>query len=152
MLHLEENVSATAHVVVQQVPHHLGALGHPVQPDAGDVAAAINVVVADDDIDRAVELDAGHLRAAEKLVEMDVVNDVAGDGAEGAAETADDAGLAAVMDVVVAHEVTADGGLVPAVGQRAPDAVRVRIGAAGAVGIVKLVAVFAQRDATAFRA
>ncbi|MEI6785244.1 MAG: hypothetical protein WCQ21_30465, partial [Verrucomicrobiota bacterium] len=73
-----------------------------------------------------MEPDVGHFRAAEELVEMDVVNDVAGDGAEGAAETADDAGLAAVMDVIVADQVTADGGLVPAVGQRTADVVSVR--------------------------
>ena len=136
VLHLEEDVPETAHVVVQQVAGDLGALGHPVEPDAGDVAAAVDVVVADDDVDRAVELDAGHFRAAEELVDMDVVDLVAGDRAEGAADAADDAGLLAVVDVVVADEVAADGRLVPAVGQRAADAGGVGIGAAGVVGVV----------------
>ena len=45
---------------------------------AADIAAAINVVVADDDINCAVKFDAGHFRAAEQLADVAVVNLVAG--------------------------------------------------------------------------
>ena len=44
---------------------------------------------------------------------------------------ADDAGLLAMMNVVVADEVAADGFLVPAVLQRAADAFGVGVGGAG---------------------
>ena len=50
---------------MHQVARYLRALRHPVEPKAGDRAAAIDVVVADDDINRAVEFDAGHFCAAE---------------------------------------------------------------------------------------
>ena len=70
---------------------------------------------ADLDVDRAVELDARHFRAAEEPPDVDVVNGIAGDRAECGAQAADDARLLAVRDGVVAHDVVADGFLVPAV-------------------------------------
>jgi hypothetical protein len=48
------------------------------------------VVAADLDINRAVELDAGHFRAGEKMPDVAVVNDISSHGAECAAEAADD--------------------------------------------------------------
>ena len=55
-----------------------------------------------------MELDAGHLRTTPDSLHVDVMDLVVLDPAEGAAETADDAGLPAVVDVVVAHEMAAD--------------------------------------------
>jgi len=43
-----------------------------------------------------VDLDAGHLRAREQLPDMDVVDDIAGDGAEHGAQAADEARLLAM--------------------------------------------------------
>ena len=119
-----------------------------IQSSQSPQAAAIDVVAADLNINGAVELDAGHLRAAEQLPHVDVMDGVAGDGAEGGAETADDAGLFAMRNVVVADEVAADGLLVPAVGQGALDGLDVALGGIGR-SVVPLVAVFAQRDARA---
>ena len=150
VLHFQEQI-AKAVVVVEQVATDAGALGHPVQPDAGHIAAAVDVVAADERVDRAVELDAGHFRAAEKALHVDVVDVVAGDGAERTSHAAHDAGLFAMVDVVVADDVAADGGAVPAVFQGPPNALGVCVGGAGRVGIVELVAVLAQRHARAAR-
>ena len=48
-----------------------------------------------------MELDAGHLGAGEQPPDVDVVDGVAGDGAEGGAQAADDARLLAVGDVLL---------------------------------------------------
>jgi len=106
-------------VVVEQVGTDARALGHPIEPDA-DVAA-IDVIVGDLGINGGMELDAGHLRAGEQSPRMDVVNRVSGDGAEGGAETADDAGLLALVDVVVADKVMPDRVSVPAILEGAID-------------------------------
>lgn len=139
MLHLAEDVPAQ--VVMEQVARHLGALGHPVEPDAGDLSAAVDVITLNGDIDRAVELDACHFRAAKKLMHVDIVNRVATDGAERAPQAADDPGLLTMRDVVVADDMAADAGLVPAVLQGAADAVGVWIGGPGDIRVVELVAI-----------
>ena len=108
------------------------------------------MVVGDDGIDGGVELDAGHLGAGEEPADVDVVDGVAGDGAEGGAEAADDAGLLAVRDGVVADDVVAD--VLPGPGDRmrmgALDGLDVALGGVGR-GVVVLVAVFAEGDAGA---
>ena len=55
-----------------------------------------------------MELDARHLGAGEQPSDVDIVDGVAGDGAERASQAADDAGLFAVRDRVVADDVVAD--------------------------------------------
>ena len=117
MIHLDEQVLAL--VVVEEVSRDARALGHPVQPQSA--AGAVDVVVADLDVDGGVELDARHLGAGEQLPDVDVVDGVAGDGAERGAQAADDARLLAMGDRVVADDVVADGLLVPAVLQGALD-------------------------------
>ena len=67
-------------VVVIEVPRNPRALRHPVQP--GSQRGAIDVVPADFDVDGAVEFDACPLGAREQPADMDVVDSVAGDGAE----------------------------------------------------------------------
>ena len=114
MVHLDEQVLVA--VVVEEVCRDPRALGHPVQPEPA--AGPVDVVVADLDVNGGVELDARHLRAREQLPDVDVVDGVAGDGAERGAQAADDARLLAVGDGVVADDVVADGLLVPAVRQR----------------------------------
>ena len=86
----------------------------------------------------------------EQPPDVDVVDGVAGDGAEAAAQAADDARLFAVGDGVVADDVVADGLLVPAVCKRALDGLDVALGGIGR-RVVPLVAVLAQRDARADR-
>ena len=66
------------------------------------------MVAANHRVDGGVEFDAGHFRAGEQPADMDVMDGVAGDGAERRAQTADDAGLLAVGDRVVADDVVAD--------------------------------------------
>ena len=66
VLHLAEDVLTL--VVVEKIARDLGALCHPIQPDSAHVSAMINVIVGDHDVDRAVELDAGHFRAAEEIL------------------------------------------------------------------------------------
>ena len=104
------------------------------------------MVAADFDIDGGVELDARHLRSRKKLPDVDVMDGVAGDGAERGTQAADDARLLAVGDVVVADDVMADGLLVPAVLQGPVDGLDVALGAIRR-RVVPLVAVFAERDA-----
>ena len=75
-------------------------LCHPVEPQSK--AGSVNVVPADFDIDRPVELDPRHFRSSEQPPHVDVVDSVSGDYAERGAQTADDAGLFAVRDSVAA--------------------------------------------------
>jgi len=110
------------------------------------------VVPADLDVDGGVELDARHLRAGEQPPHVDVVDGVAGDHAERGAEAADDAGLFAVRNGVVADDVVADVFLGPGdrVGMGPLDGLDVAFGRIGR-SIVKLVAVFPERNAGADR-
>ena len=109
MAHLDEEVAVVA---VEEVPRDAGALRLPVQP--GPERAVVDAVVADDDVDGRVELDAGDLVAVELALEGDVVDVVVLDRREHAAEVADDAVLAAVVDGVAADDVRADVLPVPA--------------------------------------
>ena len=107
--HLDEEVAV---VVVEEVPRDAGALRLPVQP--GAERAVVDAVVADDDVDGRVQLDAADLVAVELALEGDVVDVVVLDRGEHAAEVADDAVLAAVVDRVAADDVRADVLAVPA--------------------------------------
>jgi hypothetical protein len=102
------------------------------------------------DVNGGVELDAGHLGAGEEAADVDVVDRVAGDGAERGAEAADDARLLAVRDGVVADDMVADVLLGSSRSQGALDGLDVALGGVGR-GVVILVAVFAQGDAGADR-
>ena len=106
---LDEEVAVVA---VAEVARDAGALRLPVQPDSE--RAVVDAVVADDDVDGRVELDAGDLVAVELALEGDVVDVVVLDRREHAAEVADDAVLAAVVDDVAADDVRADVFAVPA--------------------------------------
>ena len=109
MADLDEQVAV---VGVEEVARDAGALGLPVQP--GAERAVVDPVVPDDHVDRGVQLDAGDLVAVELALEGDVVDVVVLDGREHAAEVADDAVLAAVVDGVAADDVRADVLPVPA--------------------------------------
>src|ERR1043165_203032 len=135
---------------MEQVARHLHALRHPVQPDGPGIAAAVDVVVGDDAVQEAVELDAGHLRARPTGAEVDVVDLVPLDPAERATEAADDAVLSAVMYPVVTDDVAADFRLRPSVLLLGVlDGVVVAFG--GAALAVPLVGVLTERDAGAAR-
>ena len=109
MADLDEQVAVVA---VEEVARDAGALRLPVEP--GAERAVVDAVVADDDVDRGVQLDAGDLVAVELALERDVVDVVVLDRREHAAEVADDAVLAAVVDRVAADDVRADVLAVPA--------------------------------------
>src|ERR1019366_2406672 len=103
VIHFDKNILT---IVVEEVPRDARALRHPVQPEAP--IGVIDVVPADLNVNGAVKLDARHLRAAEQLTDMDVMYGVARDGAERSAQAADNPGLLAVRDGVVADNVVAD--------------------------------------------
>jgi hypothetical protein len=73
------------------------------------------MIPADGDIDGPVEFYARHLGTREQLPDMNVMNGVAGDGAEHRTQTTNDASLSTMGDVVVANHVMAYGLLVPAI-------------------------------------
>ena len=125
MVHLDEQI--VGGVVMAEVVGDPRPLGHPVQPDSA--AGPVDVVTADRGIDGSVEFDAGHLGTREELPDMNVMNDVAGDGAERRTQTSHDACLLAVGDMVVAYHVMTYGLLVPTILQTAfdgPDIARSR--------------------------
>ena len=82
MLHLAKNVSLATDVVVHQIAGDMCALRHPVEPDAGGIAATIDVIVTDRHVNCAVELDARHFGAREQLKNMAIMNLISRHGAE----------------------------------------------------------------------
>ena len=64
----------TIFVVVEKVSCDLRPLRHPVQPQAAGSPATINMITADDGINRTVEFDAGHLRAAPDALLIDIMD------------------------------------------------------------------------------
>ena len=124
----------------------------PVAPDAH--GAVVDVVAAEDDVDRGVQLDAGDLGAAELHHVVDVVDVVVLNDGEHRAHAADDAALLAVVDVAAAHDVAAHILLQPAVILAAAHGVALHLGGAlhvlhGEVVVVVRVKILAQRDAGA---
>ena len=99
-------------VVREGVAGYARADGLPVQPHAAD--AVVKDVVLDQDVDGGVKLYAAHLGAAELDIVIDIVDVVVLDGGEDSSEMSDDAGLAAVADLVAADDMRADVLLVPA--------------------------------------
>jgi hypothetical protein len=68
-------------------------------------AAVVDVVVADDDVDRSQQPESGHIGPGVPAAGGDVMDGVAFDGAEYPAEAAVDSVPAAARDVVPAHDV-----------------------------------------------
>lgn len=93
-------------VVMEQIPRDVCTLRHPIQPKTQ--AGPVDVVAADRGVNGGMELDARHLRTGKQASNVDVVDGVAGDGAEGRAQAANDARLFAVRDGVVADNMVAD--------------------------------------------
>ena len=124
MVRLDEQI--VGGVVMAEVVGDPRPLGHPVQPDSA--AGPVDVVPADRGIDGPVEFDARHLGTREQLPDMDVMNGVAGDGAERRAQTSHNAHLFTVGDMVIAHHVMADGLLVPTILQAAFDGRDIALG------------------------
>ena len=91
---------------------HASAYRLPVEPDSAD--AVDQDVVLYEDVDCCVELYAAHLGAAELHVGVDVVDVVVLDCGEYSAKVTNYAGLAAVVDMVVADLVGAYVVFVPA--------------------------------------
>ncbi len=118
MIDLDEEVLGP--VVVEEVPRDARALGHPIEPEPSDrpvdVIAAISTSMAPWNLMPAISA------PVKSSPDVDVVDGVAGDRAERRSETADDAGLLAMRDRVVADDVPAAGVLVPAVLEGALDA------------------------------
>ena len=127
-------------VVVEEVLGHAGALRLPVQPQAA--RAVVDVVAAVDHVDGGVHLDAADLRAGQVLADVDVVDVVVLNDGKRAAQMADDAGLAAIVDVAAPHDVGADRLLRPAVQLRQADAFALRLCAVLVFPLQPLVVVF----------
>ena len=81
MVHFDKQILGK--VVVEQVSRDARALRHPIEPQPA--RRAVDVVAADFGVNRAVELDARHLRAGEQPAHMNVMDGVAGNDAEGPA-------------------------------------------------------------------
>ena len=92
-----------------------------------------------------MKLDGPHLRACKELTDVDVVNHIVGDNAEGASQASDDASLFAVRDMVAAHDMATDGLLGPRdrMGVRTFDRLDITLRRISR-GVVKLIAMFAK--------
>ena len=142
-----------AHVVMEQIPGHPGALGLPVQPDAFD--AVMDVIPADGHVDGGVQLDARGFRAAQLGGGADMMDMAVLNGGEDRAHAADDAGLLAVVHLAAADDVVADLFLQPAVILPAAHRVALHLGRALdmlriEIHVILRIPVFSQRDAAAF--
>jgi len=136
-------------VVVQKIPRHTRTLRHPVQPDT-PIADAVDVVVAYHCINRGMNLDTCLLAPAKHSADMNIVNDIVGNGAEHRPQRADQAGLLAMRDFVAPHDVMADILLRPALRQATFNRLDVTARCIRR-RIVPLIAVLAQRDPRASR-
>ena len=96
--------------MVKHIARHTGPLGLPVQPDTQ--RAVVDAIVPDDGIHCRVELDAADLIAEVLVLGRDAIDVIVFDQRERRAHVTHDAILAAVVDLVVAHDVAAD--LLPA--------------------------------------
>ena len=139
-------------IVVEEVLGHAGALCLPVEPEAS--GAVVDMVPAVDHVDRRVHLDAADLGACQILPVVDMVDMIVLDDGEHAAQMADDAGLAAVVDVASADDVRTDLLFGPAFPLRLQDAVALGLRAVFQLLQKPLVVIFglqifAQRDAGA---
>jgi hypothetical protein len=120
------------------------ALSHPVQPQA--TVGAINVIVADFNVDRGMELDSRHLRTREQAPDVNIVDSVAGDHAENWTQAANDSRLLAVGNCVSLNQVGTNGFLGPSDLRSPLNGLYITFG--GVLrGVIKLIAVFPQRDA-----
>ena len=150
MADLDEQVLLPVVGKAQVVPEQ-GSLGLPVQPDAP--GAVVDHVPGQVGIHGGVQLDSGDLSPVEFSPDVDVVDVVFGDVAEGAAHAAHDSGLAAVPDFVSAQDVPAHMLPAPASLQGGEDHLGVGLGTtlAGvlAPAVVLGIVIFAQADAAA---
>ena len=105
MTHFEKKIFTWA-VVVEEIPGDPRSLSHPVEPDAQ--LCAIYVVLTDEAIHGSMEFDAGHFCAAEEAADMDVMNLISSNLAEGWPQTSHDPGLFAMGDMVIPDHVMAD--------------------------------------------
>ena len=138
---LEHEVLA---VVVKKVSGDAHALPHPVDPDAAPMLAPVNMVVGDQGVHGAVQLDASCFTPTVFVVLPDLVDFIAANLRERAPQASDDARLAAMLNVVVANQVVADVPALPTKFLHGDGN-----GATVVLGVVELVAVLPERDAGA---
>ena len=113
---------------MQQVLGKACTLNLPVAPDAH--SAVVDMVSAHDHVDRSMHLDAGYLRTAKLHHIVDMVNMIVLNDTEHTAHTTDDAALLAMMYVISADNVAADGFFHPAMELPATDGVALHLGGA----------------------
>ena len=101
MTYLYHNVAKT--VTGDGIAGDTGTDGLPVKPDTAD--AVYQDVVLDDDIDCSVKLDAAYLGSAKLDIGIYIVDVIVLDYGEYSAQMANNAGLAAVVDMVVTDDV-----------------------------------------------
>ncbi len=142
-------------VVVQKVLGDSRPLRLPVRPDAH--RAVVDVVSADDNVDRRVHLDARNLGAAQLHHIVDVMDVVVLNDAEDTSHSADDAALLAVVDVAAADDVASHLLLQPPVVLSPAHGIPLHLGRAlhmvsGEEVVVVRVKIFAEGDAGALTA
>ncbi len=141
-------------VVVHQVLRHARSLNLPVEPDSS--RAVVNMVSAENNVNRRMHLDAADLGTRQVLFIINMMDVVVLDHREHPAKVSHDSGLTAVMNLTAAHDVAADVLLVPALVAGLQNAVSFGLGSVLVFGLQPLIIVvrlqiFAQGDAGAFR-
>ena len=133
-------------VVMEEIGFDTGALRHPVEPDTSYIM--IDMVVSDLHVNGPMQLDACHLRPGIALTDMNVVDAVVGYRAKDGPQAADNAGLAAIEDMIVANDMMTDGLSIPAVVEGTFD--RAYIPFRRFRFVIPLISIFAKRDAGIF--
>ena len=98
-------------VIVEHIARDACALRLPIHPHAQ--RAVVDVIVGNDRIQCGMEFDASDLPSEEFTLQRNVMDMVMLDTAECAAHMSDDGILAALVDVVIAYDMTADQPLFP---------------------------------------
>ena len=97
----------------------------PVEPQAA--GAMMEMVAADDRVDRRMHLNTADFRAAKLLLIVDMMDVVIFDNGKYTAQVSDDTGLLAIMDSAAADDMASDLLLDPAFPLRLADCIALRL-------------------------
>ena len=100
-------------IVMAEIAADAGTLTHPVEPDSSK--SCVDAVVCNQTVDRRMDLNTSLFFAPEESLHMNVVDVIPGYFAEDGSETPHDPRLLAVVNVIIAYNVTADRVTCPAI-------------------------------------